>query len=377
MSKRDYYEVLGVPRGAGLTEIKKAYRQKALQFHPDKNPNNKEAEDKFKEATEAYGVLADDEKRRMYDQFGHAAFQQGGRGGFNASDFGAQFADFEDLFGDIFSSFFGGGGGGGRSRSRGRAGSDLRYDLEISFEEAVFGAEKEIEIGKRSQCETCKGSGAAPGTSPERCKHCGGSGQVRMQQGFFTISRTCPVCSGAGGVIASPCKDCNGSGAKLRQAKIKVTIPAGVDSGQRLRMSGEGEAGASGGPSGDLYVVLAVQDHPIFERRESDLVCDVPITYSTAVLGSEITVPTLEGDAKLKIPAGTPSGKIFRLRGKGVPVLGTNRRGDLHVRVYIKVPKKVSPEHHALLERLREKESEDDVIDSKGFFDRVKNMFNN
>ncbi len=374
MSKRDYYEVLGVSRTAGINEIKKAYRQKAIQFHPDKNPGNKEAEEKFKEATEAYGILADPEKRQLYDQYGHAAFQQGGGRGFSAADFGTAFADFEDLFGDIFSSFFG-GGMGRTGRTRGRSGSDLRYDLEISFEEAVFGTQKEIEINRRTQCEKCRGSGAAAGTAAERCKQCGGTGQVRMQQGFFTISRSCPVCNGSGQVIANPCPDCRGSGLKLQQSKIKVNVPAGVDNGQRLRLNGEGESGSGGGPNGDLYVVLSVQDHPIFERRDSDLVCDVPITYTTAVLGAEIEVPTLEGEAKMKIPPGTPSGKIFRLRGKGVPVLGTARRGDLHVRVYIKVPKKISGEHQALLERLREKEREDDVTGGKGFFDKVKGMF--
>ena len=372
-AKRDYYEVLGVPRNAALNEIKKAYRQKALQLHPDKNPGNKEAEEKFKEATEAYGILADPEKRRMYDQLGHAAFQQAGRGGFNAADFGSTFADFEDIFGDIFSSFF--GGGISRARGRGRAGNDLRYDLEISFQEAVFGTEKEIQINRKSSCETCKGSGAAPGAGAERCKQCGGAGQIRNQQGFFTISRTCHVCNGSGQVIAKPCPVCNGGGAVLRESKIKVTVPAGIDQGQRLRLSGEGEAGLGGGPPGDLFVVLNVKDHPIFERRDFDLICDVPISYTSAVLGAEIGVPTLEGEVKLRIPPATPSGKTFRLRGKGVPVLGANRRGDLHVRVYIKVPKKISSEHQALLERLREKEQEDDVAGTKGLFDKFKDIF--
>ena len=370
-SKRDYYEVLGVAKNAGASEIKKAYRHLAMQYHPDKNPGNKEAEEKFKEATEAYSVLSDDKKRAMYDQYGHAAFQQGGAGGNPFSGFG-DFSGFEDIFGDIFGSFF---GGGGSSRGRGRAGADLRYDLKVTFEEAVFGTSKEIEIGRQIQCAECHGSGAAEGSSKERCKHCGGSGQTRFQQGFFTISRTCPVCNGSGEVIVKPCKACNGSGVKMEKGKIKVTVPAGIDHGQRLRLSGEGEAGVGGGPNGDLYVVINVAEHPVFKRQDADLICDVPISFATAVRGAEIMVPTLEGETTLKIPAGTESGKVFKIRSQGVPILGTNRRGDLNVRVFIKVPQKISSEYEELLIKLDEQEKKDESDSSKNIFEKVKDLF--
>jgi molecular chaperone DnaJ len=371
MSKRDYYEVLGVSRGAGADEIKKAYRRAAMQYHPDRNPGDQAAEEKFKEATEAYSVLSDGDNRAKYDQFGHAAFDQ--QGGFGAQGFG-DFSNFEDLFGDIFSSFFGGGASSGRGR--GRAGRDLRYNLEVEFGEAVFGVEQEISINRKEICDTCDGSGAKPGTSPERCKQCDGRGQMAVQQGFFTISRTCPVCKGDGQMVTSPCGGCTGTGYKSRPVKLKVKVPAGIDHGQRLKMRGEGEPGQAGGPSGDLYVQIVVKDHPIFERQESEIICLHPINYSTAVLGAEIEVPTLEGSVKMKIPAGTPSGKVFRLRGKGVPILGSTRRGDQHVKVVVKVPTEVGSEHRTLLEKLKEFEGEDgEPVDEKGFFDKVKDMF--
>ncbi len=286
MSKRDYYEVLGVSKGASLDDVKKAYRKKAVQFHPDKNPGDKEAEDKFKEATEAYSVLSDAENRARYDRFGHAAFQQGGgAGGFQGGDF----SGFEDIFGDIFSSFFGGGMGGmggDPRRGRGRAGNDLRYDLELTFEEAAFGCEKEIAIGRRSTCDTCAGSGAAKGSSRERCPQCEGAGQIRVQQGFFTLARTCHACGGAGEVVKNPCGDCSGSGLRAKESKIKVKVPAGVDHGQRLKMRGEGEGGMGGGPSGDLYVQVYIEEHPIFQRQEQEVICEVPISYSAAARGS-------------------------------------------------------------------------------------------
>ncbi len=378
MSKRDYYEVLGVSKGASLEDVKKAYRKKAVQFHPDKNPGNKEAEDKFKEATEAYSVLSDAENRARYDRFGHAAFQQGGgAGGFQGGDF----SGFEDIFGDIFSSFFGGGMGGmggDPRRGRGRAGNDLRYDLDLTFEEAAFGCEKEITIGRRSTCDTCVGSGAAKGSSRERCPQCEGAGQIRVQQGFFTLARTCHACGGAGEVVKNPCGDCSGSGLRVKESTIKVKVPAGVDHGQRLKMRGEGEGGMGGGPSGDLYVQVHIEEHPVFQRQDQEVICEVPITYAAAALGTEIEVPSLDGKLKLKIPAGTPSGKVFRIKNKGIPVLGSNpqRRGDQHVRVYVHVPKKISEEERELLEKLASLQGTvvDDGSD-KGFFDKVKDMF--
>ncbi len=375
MSKRDYYEVLEVSKSASVDEIKKAYRKKAVQFHPDKNPGNKEAEEKFKEATEAYSVLSDADSRARYDRFGHAAFsgQGGAGGGFQGGDF----SGFEDIFGDIFGSFFGGAMGGAAGRgSRGRAGNDLRYDLEVTFEEAAFGCEKEISLGRRIRCEECAGSGAAKGSGRDRCPQCEGAGQIRMQQGFFTLARTCHACGGAGEVIKNPCHGCSGTGLKAKESKLKVKIPAGVDSGQRLKMRGEGEPGSGGGPQGDLYVQILVAEHPIFSRQEAELVCEYPITYSVATLGGEVEVPSLEGKVKLKIPAGTPSGKIFRLKNKGIPILGSSpqRRGDQHVRVHVHVPKKVSDEERSLLEKLAKVQGSV-VDDEKGFFDKMKDMF--
>jgi molecular chaperone DnaJ len=373
VSKRDYYEVLGVSKAASLEDVKKAYRKKAVQFHPDKNPGNKEAEDKFKEATEAYSVLSDAENRAKYDRFGHAAFSHGG-GGFQGGDF----SGFEDVFGDIFSTFFGGGMGGDPRRGRGRAGNDLRYDLDLAFEEAAFGCEKEVTLGRRAQCETCAGSGAAKGTSRERCRQCEGAGQVRVQQGFFTLARTCNVCSGSGEVVKNPCTDCSGSGLRLKESKLKVKVPAGVDHGQRLKMRGEGEAGAGGGPNGDLYVQISIEEHPVFQRQDHEVVCEVPITFSAATLGTEIEVPSLDGKIKLKIPPGTPSGKVFRIKSKGIPVLGSNpqRRGDQHVRVYVHVPKSVSDDERELLEKLAAIQGTTvHEGGDRGFFDKVKGIF--
>lgn len=366
MSKRDYYEVLGVSRDASTEQIKKAYRKLALRYHPDKNPDAPDADEKFKEATEAYSVLSDSENRARYDQFGHAAFEQGGAG---FDPFGA-FENFDDLFGDIFGSFF---GGGRVRRTRGQAGSDLRYDLEIDFEQAVFGGEHQITIQRRVLCEECDGTGAATGTKPETCGTCGGQGQLRIQQGFFTISRTCHVCGGTGRTVGTPCGACRGNGRKLTSANINVKIPAGIDHGQRLKLRGEGEAGVAGGPAGDLYVVIAVRPHKFFQRQESEIICDLPISYTTAVLGAELEVPTLEGTVQLKIPAGTPTGKVFRLRNRGVPIIGTNRRGDQHVRIEIVVPRKISEEQRGVLEQLREIEQREGG--QKGFIGMVKSMF--
>ncbi len=368
MSKRDYYEVLEVSKTASLEEIKKAYRKKALQYHPDKNPGDKAAEEKFKEATEAYGVLNDAQNRQKYDQFGHAAFAQGGAGGFNGF---SGFEDFEDIFGDIFSSFF----GGGSARSQGNAGNDLRYDLEISFEEAAFGAEKEIEVGRKRTCSDCSGNGAGPDSKVERCSQCNCAGQIRYQQGFFTVGRTCGGCNGTGKSIKNPCPSCRGTGVKAIKNTIKVTIPPGIDHGQRLKMRGEGESGSFGGPAGDLYVVIRVKDHPIFERDGADVLFDFPISYTTAALGDELDIPTIDGKVKLKIPAGTASGKVFKLRNKGIQVLGTTRRGDQNVRVVIEVPTKLSEEHLELLQKLKSVETQERSEHSRSFFDKVKNLF--
>jgi molecular chaperone DnaJ len=369
VSKRDYYEVLGVSRSASVDDVKKAYRKLAVKFHPDKNPGNHEAEEKFKEATQAYSVLSDAEARAKYDQFGHAAFEQGGGGGFSGD-----FSGFEDIFGDLFSSFFGGSTGGGR-RSRGQAGRDLRYDLEITFEEAAFGTEKEITIGRHIQCKGCEGSGAAKGTTADRCATCGGAGQIRMQQGFFTIQRTCHTCGGVGQTIKNPCTSCRGSGKEVAESKLKVKVPAGIDSGQRLKLRAEGEPGSAGGPAGDLYVQIGVKPHQFFQRQEQEIILEWPISYTDAVLGREVEVPTLDGPTQVKIPSGTQSGKVFRIRNRGIQILGTNRRGDQHVRVNIEVPKKVSDEERALLEKLKEFDDVRRTESSKGFFDRVKEMF--
>ena len=359
MAKRDYYEILSVQRTASSVELKKAYRSLALQFHPDKNPGDKSAEDKFKEINEAYGVLSDDQKRAQYDQYGHSAFD--GSAGFN-------FTGFEDIFGDIFSSFFGGGTG------QSNTGSDLRYDLQITFEEAAFGCEKEIEIGKRVPCDACKGTGSAGGKDPAKCKECKGGGKQRIQQGFFTITRTCPSCRGAGHLIKDPCKECKGTTLKNKISKVKVSIPAGIDHGQRLKLRNEGEAGHSGAPAGDLYVVIAIKTHEIFERRDADVISRTFIPYSLAVLGGEIEIPTIDGNTKLNIPSGTQFGKVFRIKNKGIQVLGTTRRGDQHVQVLINVPSKITEEYRQALEKLRDFESAD-KSDSKGFMDKFKDMF--
>ena len=365
MAKKDFYDLLGVSKSASQDEIKKAYRKAAIKYHPDKNQGDKVAEEKFKEATDAYSVLSNPEDRRKYDQFGHAAFEQGAGGGFSGGDF----SGFEDLFGDIFSQFF---GGDPRGRGRGSSGRDLKYNLEVEFEEAVFGVEREISVQRREVCGTCEGDGAKPGTSRERCQQCAGQGQVAMQQGFFTISRTCPVCQGQGEIIRTPCETCKGLGREPKTSKIKVKIPSGIDHGQRLKLRGEGEPGMGGGVDGDLYVQIIVKEHPIFEREDFDLFCEIPINYSAAVLGTEIEVPTLEEKETLKIPAGTPSGKVFRLRQKGVPHLGSNMKGDLHVRLSVHVPKKLSDRQKELLEELRTLEGDHPVEEEKGFFEKLK-----
>ncbi len=366
MSKRDYYEVLGVSKSASSEEIKKAYRKLALKNHPDKNPDNKEAEDLFKEGSEAYQVLSDDANRAKYDQFGHAAFSGGAGGGFE--DF-SSFAD--EIFGDLFSNFFGQAGG---RTSRQRRGRDLSYRLEIELEEAATGIEREVEIEKPLACETCSGSGAKPGTSPQKCKQCEGHGQVRVQQGFFAITRSCPVCRGQGTLVIDPCADCQGSGQTSKKVDLLIKVPKGIDDSQRLKLRGEGEVIADGLP-GDLYVEISIKPHKRFQRRDTEIICEAPITYSQAVLGGEITVPTLDGEVSLKIPPATESGKIFRLRGKGIIDLHTGRVGDQHVRTYIHVAPSASERQRELLEELAEIEGNPVINESRTLFDKVKDFF--
>lgn len=330
MSKRDFYEVLGVERGATDADIKKAYRRLAMKFHPDRNPGDPEMENKFKEAKEAYEVLKDSEKRRAYDQFGHAGVGQGAQGGFGGAD------AFSDLFGDVFGDIFGTGRRGGRSQVF--RGADLRYELELSLEQAVRGDSVNIDIPAQAACESCKGSGASPGTEPVRCQTCSGTGTLRVQQGFFSIQQTCRVCQGTGQRIETPCRDCGGRGRVRRNRTLAVKVPAGVDNGDRIRLAREGEPGRNGGPPGDLYVDIAVQPHPIFAREGRDLRCEVPLSFATAALGGSIDVPTLDGQVALKIPPETQSGSVFRLRGKGVRAVRSSGVGDLFCHVQIETP---------------------------------------
>src|SRR6266550_672214 len=369
MSKRDYYEVLGVSRTASDQEIKSAYRRLAMLYHPDKNPNDSGAEEKFKEAAEAYGVLADGEQRRRYDRFGHAGVSS------NAGAWGAPgFGGIEDILGDLFGfgDVFSGARGGAR-RSAAQRGADLRYDLEISLEDAARGMTAQLRIPRLESCETCKGSGAAAGTQPETCQTCAGSGQVRYQQGFFSVARTCHACRGAGRLIRTPCNDCRGAGRIEREKQMEVKIPAGVETGSRLRVQGEGESGTQGGPAGDLYVVIHVAEHEQFERQGSNLYASVPITFAQAALGSEIQVRTLDDEEKLKIPLGTQTGTVFRLKGKGMPALGGRGRGDLFVSATVITPTTLTREQRRLLEQLADVENKD--LEDKGLVDKVRDIF--
>ncbi len=368
MSQRDYYEVLGIEKDADAKSIKKAYKRLAMKHHPDRNKDNKEqAEEKFKEIQKAYAILSDDQKRQAYDQFGHAGVDgSAGAGGFGGGNpFGG--GGFGDIFGDIF-------GGGGHQQPDNR-GSDLRYDLEIDLKDAAEGTTVKIRVPKNEKCDTCSGTGAKPGTSVNTCSACGGAGQVQMQQGFFAVQRPCPTCSGTGQKIESPCATCRGQGVVRKQKTLSVKIPAGVDTGNRIRLSGEGEAGVRGGPSGDLYVEVHVKPHPIFERNGNDLYCKVPIDFATAALGGSIEVPTLGGKLKIKIPAGTQTGKQFRLRGKGITVIRHGGAGDLICQVKLETPVNLSKKQKELLEEFSGSCSKKHHPESDSFFGKMKSFF--
>jgi molecular chaperone DnaJ len=367
--KRDYYEILGLSRDASEQEIKSAYRRLAIKHHPDKNPNDKSAEEKFKDAAEAYSVLSDPDKRARYDRYGHSGLQ----GGFSGFD-SAAFADFGDILGD----FFGFGdmfGGGARRRGGPERGADLRYDLKISFREAAFGLKTKIKIPRHETCGVCEGRGTAKGKSPITCAMCHGAGQVRYQQGFFSISRTCSQCNGAGKIIKDPCETCQGKGLVRREKVLELKIPAGVDNGARLRIQAEGEAGIQAGPPGDLYVVIYVEEHPFFQRQGNNIYCQVPIAVTQAVLGAEVTVPTLEGEEKLKIPEGTQTGTVFRLRNKGIVSLGERGRGDQFVTVDVVIPTKLSKEQRQLFESLARVCKDEEVSQERNIFEKVKDIF--
>ncbi|MBQ4810710.1 molecular chaperone DnaJ [Pseudoalteromonas luteoviolacea] len=374
MSKRDYYEVLGVSKDANERDIKKAYKRLAMKYHPDRTAGDEALEAKFKEVKEAYEVLTDSQKRQMYDQYGHAAFEQNGGGGHGGFGGGA---DFGDIFGDVFGDIFG-GGGGGRRQSRQQRGADLRYSLDLSLEEAVKGKDVEIKVPTWVSCKPCDGSGAKAGSKPKTCTTCHGAGQVQMRQGFFAVQQTCPTCQGTGQVISDPCNKCHGQGRVEKTKTLSVKIPAGVDTGDRIRLSGEGEAGMHGAPAGDLYVQVTVREHPIFVRDGNNLYCEVPISYTTAALGGEIEVPTLDGRANLKIPSESQTGKMFRMRGKGVKSVRSGSVGDLICKVVIETPVNLNERQRELLRELEESMSGDTSKNrpkAQGFFDGVKKFF--
>jgi molecular chaperone DnaJ len=373
VTKVDFYEVLSVSKDASDQELKTAYRKLAMQYHPDRNPNNPEAEAKFKECSEAYSVLSDSEKRAAYDRYGHAAFQGGGGPG--GSPFGGGFSgqDVGDIFGDIFGEMF--NMGGNRKTSRVQRGRDLRYDMSLAFEEAVFGTEKEITVQRQETCEDCSGSGAARGKQAATCPQCKGAGQMRFQQGFFSVARTCPQCGGTGTVITDPCRTCGGRTVTDREHKLLVKVPAGVEEGTRIRYQGEGDSGKFGGPSGDLYVILTVKKHKFFERDGDDLHCVMPVSFPQAALGTDLTIETLEGPETIKIPEGTQSGKAFRLRGKGVPHLNERGKGDLIVEVRVDTPAKLTKQQRDLLKQLGETMVVENAPHSRGLFEKVKDIF--
>ena len=374
MAKRDYYEVLGVKKDASADQIKSAYRKKAVKYHPDKNKGDKAAEEKFKEASEAYHVLSNAERKQSYDNFGHAAFENagGGRGGFGNFDFSSHFSDiFEDFFGEGF-------GGGRRSRRSNNRGSDLRYDLSISLDEAYTGKKQDIKFSTSEKCDTCKGSGSKPGYDVGSCSMCGGHGQVRSSQGFFTVQQTCPQCGGVGEEITNPCTSCNGQGKKQVSKRISVTIPKGVDDGTRIRLAGKGEAGSRGASNGDLYLFINVYSHDLFKRSDENLFFECPISIADAALGTSIEIPTIDGGkAKIKIPSGTQSGKQFRLKGKGMPYMRGSGNGDLYVQVNTEVPVSLNKEQKELLEKFREIENEKSNPSIKKFFQKAKSFWKN
>ena len=370
-NKRDYYDILGLQKGESKDEIKKAYRKVAMKYHPDRNPGDAEAEAKFKEASEAAEVLTNEQKRQRYDQFGHAGVD-GQAGGFGGAE---GFSDFGDIFGDLFGDIFGGGGSRRGRRSQGIPGDDLQTVVDVTFEEAAKGVEKTISVHKSSSCGTCNGSGAAPGSGATTCDYCGGAGEIRRQQGFFTMAQTCPKCQGSGTMIKDPCRPCNGTGAVKKKSDLEVKVPAGIDEGQRLKLRGEGDAGRQGGPAGDLYVVIRIKEHEFFHREDFDVCCTVPISFSQAALGTTITIPTLTGNVEMKIAAGVQSGKKMRLKGKGIQRLGSYGQGDQIVTIHVETPTKLTSEQRKMFERLAELDSGASNPMSTGFFDKVKDLF--
>lgn len=375
MSKPDFYTLLGVDRSASADELKKAYRKLAMKYHPDKNPGDEAAEQKFKEVSEAYDVLKDDQQRAAYDQYGHAAFE-GGTGGGHPGGMGGGMGGMSDIFDDLFGEFMGGRRGqrsdGGRAR-----GQDLRYNMQITLEEAYEGKKAQIHVPSSVTCDTCSGSGASPGSQPVNCTTCGGNGRVRAAQGFFSIERTCPTCHGRGQVIENPCSDCHGQGRVQKERTLAVTIPPGVEEGTRIRLAGEGEAGVRGGPAGDLYIFLSIEPHKLFERDGTELFCDVPISLTTAALGGEMEVPTVGGGkVKVKVPEGTQTGKQFRVRGKGMPGLHARRHGDLYIQIHVETPVGLTKAQKDLLKQFDDASSDKTNPESAGFFDKVKEFFN-
>ena len=383
MSKRDYYDVLGVARSVSEPDLKKAYRKLAMECHPDRNPDDSVAEDRFKQVSEAYAVLSDQEKRARYDRFGHAGLGGPGGGGHPGQDFG-DLGNFGDLFNDLFGDIFGGAGGrGGSRRGRGQRGADLRYNLQIDLDDVLNGCEPSLKIPKMKRCKTCSGSGAAKGSKPARCGRCEGTGQMVFQQGFFRVNRPCDACGGAGEVIRNPCSRCRGAGRVEGQQTLQVKVPPGVEDGARLRVSGEGEAGIAGGEPGDLYVVMVLRDHPLFDREGTDLHLEVPVPFVQAALGAEVEVPTLDGKVKLQIPEGTQSGRVLRLRGKGLPPLQPRvdpaqllkMRGDLYVRLFVEVPTKLNARQRELLEEFADQSGHEVSPATKGFVDKIRDFF--